>query len=71
MDQDKINAMLLEEALAELEKIASKMEKESLPLAEMLSLYKDGVALSKHCEELLNAAEAELEKLEAGSEQHE
>lgn len=71
MDKDKLEAMLLEESLAELENIAVRMEKEALPLAEMLSLYKDGVSLSKHCEELLSAAEQELVILEQGSEENE
>ena len=57
---EKIN---VEAKLARLEEITSKMEKEVLPLEEMMSLFSEGKALIKEVEEALKAAEAEVEKL--------
>ena len=60
----EIKDMKLEEAMAQLEATAEKMESGSLPLEEMVRLYREGMNLAKHCESLLDQADKELVILE-------
>ncbi len=53
----------IEVLMARLEAITSQMEKESLPLAEMMELYKEGRALEKKIKKLLDLTEKEIEVL--------
>ena len=52
-----------EQALAELETIVASLESSKLPLDESMSLYERGQALTKHCVELLDAAEMRVKQL--------
>jgi exodeoxyribonuclease VII small subunit len=52
-----------EEALAELEEIVKALERGDVPLEKSISLYERGDALKKHCDKLLKAAEARVEKI--------
>ena len=52
-----------EEALKRLEEVVERLEKGDLPLEEALGLFQEGTALVRHCEGLLNAAEAKVEML--------
>lgn len=61
--------MTLEASMARLEEITSTLEKEKLPLKDMMKLYKEGKQLEKQCMELLNKAEEEVRILEADEEQ--
>jgi exodeoxyribonuclease VII small subunit len=58
-----IKAMPFEQALEELEKIVGKLESGQAPLQESISIYERGEALKGHCETLLKAAEARIEKI--------
>ncbi|MBB4303899.1 exodeoxyribonuclease VII small subunit [Rhodobium orientis] len=58
-----IAAMSFEKALAELETIVEKLERGDVPLAESIAIYERGEALKKHCDALLKAAEAKVEKI--------
>ena len=58
-----VAAMSFEAALAELETIVGKLESGQAPLQESIVLYERGEALKKHCETLLRAAEARIEKI--------
>lgn len=49
-----------EDAMIRLEELVTKLESGELPLKETLTYYKEGVAVAKHCDELLLAAEKEL-----------
>ncbi len=60
---DDVKAMSFEAALAELENIVSRLEGGKAPLAESIALYERGEALKSHCEGLLKAAEARIEKI--------
>ena len=60
---DDIAAMSFEVALRELEQIVGKLESGQAPLAESIAIYERGEALKKHCETLLKAAEARIEKI--------
>jgi exodeoxyribonuclease VII small subunit len=51
-----------EVALARLEAIVEKLDDGNLPLAQALSLYKEGNALAKRCRTLLTVAEVEVKE---------
>lgn len=55
--------MSFEAALAELEGIVARLEGGKAPLAESIAIYERGEALKSHCEGLLKAAEARIEKI--------
>jgi exodeoxyribonuclease VII small subunit len=55
-----------ESALQELEAIVQAMEAGNAPLEESLAAYERGVALLRHCQETLGAAERKLQILENG-----
>lgn len=59
-DEKKI---ALEEAMKRLEEITESMEKETLPLDQLMALYKEGKSLEETCRSLLDAAEKEIEIL--------
>lgn len=53
-----------EAALTELETIIATMERGDLPLEQALDSYQRGVALLRHCQTTLNAADARIRVLE-------
>jgi exodeoxyribonuclease VII small subunit len=63
MAQDDIAAMSFEAALAELERIVEDLERGDVPLEKSIQIYERGEALKKHCDTLLKAAEARVEKI--------
>lgn len=58
-----------EEALKKLESIVSKLEEGSVTLEESVSLYEEGIKLSKHCSDILESAELRIEKVNQQSQQ--
>lgn len=60
---DDVRTMSFEAALAELERIVGMLESGKAPLAESIEIYARGEALKSHCEALLKAAEARIEKI--------
>ncbi len=58
-----IKKMSFEQALGELEKIVAELEGGKAPLQDSIAIYERGEALKKHCETLLKAAEARIEKI--------
>ena len=60
---DDVKTMSFEAALAELESIVARLEGGKAPLAESIAIYERGEALKSHCESLLKAAEARIEKI--------
>jgi len=60
---DDVKTMSFEAALSELEKIVGTLESGKAPLAESIQIYERGEALKSHCEALLKAAEARIEKI--------
>lgn len=62
-NNDDVKAMSFEQALAELEQIVGTLEGGKAPLAESIAIYERGEALKSHCEALLKAAEARIEKI--------
>ncbi|MCR6658049.1 MAG: exodeoxyribonuclease VII small subunit [Asticcacaulis sp.] len=52
-----------EDALKQLEKIVSELESGSAPLEKALALYQEGARLKQLCEERLEAARLQVEKI--------
>ena len=52
-----------EEALAELEGLVERLERGDLPLDEALKVFERGVALTRHCQSSLQAAQQKVEIL--------
>jgi exodeoxyribonuclease VII small subunit len=57
-----------EEALARLEEILRRLEQGDASLDEALELWKEGDALHRRCQELLEAAEGRIETLDPPAE---
>ncbi len=62
-----IKTMSYEQALGELETIVSALEQGDVALEKSIEIYERGEALKKHCEKLLGAAEAKVEKIRVGA----
>jgi len=56
-------AQTFEQGLANLEQIVHRLEEGELPLAQSLADYAEGVALLKHCFQILESAERKIELL--------
>jgi exodeoxyribonuclease VII small subunit len=61
-----IKALPFEKALQELESIVQRLERGNVELEESITIYERGEALKKHCETLLQKAEARIEKIMIG-----
>jgi len=60
----EISGLSFEEALKQLEGIVRELEQGNVPLERSISMYERGAALRKHCDTLLQAAEAKVEKIQ-------
>ena len=56
-----------EEKMKKLEDIIQKLDSDEVQLEESLSLYKEGINLSKECDEILKNAQLEIEELEGNN----
>ena len=63
-----IAALPFEKALAELEAIVARLERGDVALDESIAAYERGEALKAHCQTLLSAAEARVEKIRLSAE---
>ena len=59
----EVSGLSFEQAVAELEGIVAKLERGDVALDQSIAIYERGEALKKHCETLLSAAEARIEKI--------
>jgi exodeoxyribonuclease VII small subunit len=62
-DDQAVAALKFEAALAELESIVERLEAGKVDLEESIAIYERGEKLKAHCEQLLKAAEARIEKI--------
>jgi len=60
---EDVSSMSFEQALEALERIVDDLEKGDVPLETSIAIYERGEALKQHCEKLLKAAEAKVEKI--------
>ncbi|AQZ53100.1 exodeoxyribonuclease VII small subunit [Martelella mediterranea] len=58
-----VTGLSFERAVEELESIVARLERGDVALEESIKIYERGEALKKHCEKLLSAAEARVEKI--------
>ncbi len=63
MHADPVEKLTYEEALAELEAIVRALEGDEHTLEESLALFERGQALLKHCADLLDKAELQVQQL--------
>ncbi|AFR26079.1 exodeoxyribonuclease 7 small subunit [Bartonella quintana] len=63
-----ITALSFEQALKQLEVIVENLERGDVPLEQSIDIYERGEALKKHCDRLLKAAEAKVEKIQLSEE---
>ncbi|GGB51479.1 exodeoxyribonuclease 7 small subunit [Roseibium aquae] len=63
-DTADISALSFEDGLKQLEAIVRELEQGNVPLERSISMYERGAALRKHCDTLLQAAEAKVEKIQ-------
>ena len=64
-----LKGMMFEDALAELEGIVQQLEQGSSRLDESIVAYERGEALKAHCEQLINRAQGQVEKITRVAEQ--
>jgi exodeoxyribonuclease VII small subunit len=63
VEKNDVKSLSFEQAVAELEAIVARLERGDVALDQSIEIYERGEALKKHCETLLNAAEARIEKI--------
>ena len=63
-----IASLSFEQALAELEKIVESLERGNVALEASIGFYERGEQLRNHCQKLLNAAEAKVDKIRLNAE---
>ena len=61
--RDEINKLTFEQAIHQLKDIVSKIEQGEIPLQDSLDQYEKGMALIKHCRDILQKAEKRIEKI--------
>ena len=61
--QPDVSTLSFEQAVEELERIVSALERGDVALDKSIEIYERGEALKKHCEALLKAAEDRIEKI--------
>ncbi|MFV0491198.1 MAG: exodeoxyribonuclease VII small subunit [Pseudorhodobacter sp.] len=65
MSEKPVAEMSFEEAMAELEKVVSALERGEVALEESIALYERGALLKAHCAEKLKSAEERVELIRA------
>ena len=60
---DDISKLSFEEAIKQLNSIVAKIEQGEISLQDSLGQYERGMALIKHCREVLSSAEKRIEKI--------
>ncbi len=62
-EQNDISKLGFEEAIKQLVGIVGRIEQGEIPLQNSLEQYEKGMALIKHCREILGKAEERIEKI--------
>lgn len=62
-----VKSLSFEDALKELEKIVSDLERGQVGLEESIAIYERGAALKAHCEQKLKDAQARVDKIVIGA----
>ena len=68
-EKNDLSRMSFEQTINELTDIVSKVEQGRIPLQDSLEQYEKGMALIKHCRNILAKAEKRIEKISQNKEQ--
>ena len=66
MNDTPISEMTFEQAMSELERIVTQLERGDVPLEDSISLYEKGAELKKRCETKLKEAEQKVAAITLG-----
>ncbi len=61
--KDDVGGLSFEESIKELTNIVGKIEQGEIPLQDSLEQYEKGMTLIKHCRDILQKAEKQIEKI--------
>ncbi|MFH1881131.1 MAG: exodeoxyribonuclease VII small subunit [Planctomycetota bacterium] len=61
--KEDVGGLSFEEAIKELTNIVGKIEQGEIPLQDSLEQYEKGMTLIKHCRDILQKAEKQIEKI--------
>lgn len=61
--KNPVKELSFEDAIGQLTSIVSKIESGQVPLQDSLEQYEQGMALIKHCRQILAKAEKQIEKM--------
>jgi exodeoxyribonuclease VII small subunit len=61
--KDDVGKLTFEQAIGQLKDIVGRIEQGEIPLQDSLEQYEKGMALIKHCRDILQKAEKRLEKI--------
>jgi exodeoxyribonuclease VII small subunit len=61
--KDEISKLTFEQAIQQLKGIVDKIEQGEIPLQDSLEQYEKGMALIKHCRDILQKAEKRIERI--------
>ncbi len=67
MNNDELNNLSFEDALAQLEMIVRELESGRIKLDDAIAAYEKAVVLKQLCENKLKAAQFKIEKIEIGA----
>ena len=67
-EKNDVSQMSFEKTINELTDIVSKVEQGQIPLQDSLEQYEKGMALIKHCRDILAKAEKRIEKISQAKE---
>jgi exodeoxyribonuclease VII small subunit len=61
--KDEVSRLTFEQAIQQLKGIVDRIEQGEIPLQDSLEQYEKGMALIKHCRDILQKAEKRIEKI--------
>lgn len=67
MKKDDLSKMNLEETFENIENIMEKLQSDELPLEDSFNLYKEGMELINHCNEVIDDVEKQIIILNSNS----
>jgi exodeoxyribonuclease VII small subunit len=67
--KDDISKLGFEDSIKQLKSIVDKIEQGEIPLQDSLEQYEQGMALIKHCRQILQKAEKRIEKISHAEEE--
>ena len=61
--KDEVGKLTFEQAIQQLKAIVDRIEQGEIPLQDSLEQYEKGMALIKHCRDILQSAQKRIEKI--------